>query len=143
MRLHFRKQKIGNATLPSGILNSLSERSVSSISYSSLRAQQNQQVQRQQQQQHRQYTTATSETFRFSRMTDDLDDVAERLEDRAVRGGRMRAGGRRGGGGASGPPNRDMLVSKALSTLLRHQAGNAGVELDAEGFARLDQVVSL
>ncbi|KAI0527789.1 RNA 2'-phosphotransferase, Tpt1 [Xylaria bambusicola] len=37
--------------------------------------------------------------------------------------------------------NRGFLISKALSTLLRHQAGNAGIKLDAEGFARLDQVL--
>lgn len=38
--------------------------------------------------------------------------------------------------------NREVAVSKALSKLLRHAAGDAGVKLDAEGFASLEQVVS-
>ncbi|KXJ94440.1 KptA family-domain-containing protein [Microdochium bolleyi] len=85
----------------------------------------------------------------------DLDDAAGRVEDRALHG----SGGKRGGGGGRGARrgggagggrggrnggadggNRDMILSKALSTLLRHQAEAAGVELDGEGFARLDQV---
>ena len=39
--------------------------------------------------------------------------------------------------------NREVAVSKALSKLLRHAAEDVGVTLDGEGFARLDQVVSL
>jgi RNA:NAD 2'-phosphotransferase (TPT1/KptA family) len=39
--------------------------------------------------------------------------------------------------------NREVAVSKALSKLLRHAAEDAGLSLDGEGFARLDQVVSL
>lgn len=35
-----------------------------------------------------------------------------------------------------------MQVSKALSKLLRHQAENAGIKLDGEGFAPLDQVLA-
>ncbi|KAI0024784.1 RNA 2'-phosphotransferase, Tpt1 [Xylariomycetidae sp. FL0641] len=38
-------------------------------------------------------------------------------------------------------PNRKVQISKALSTLLRHQAANAGITLDAEGYAPLDQVM--
>lgn len=71
-----------------------------------------------------------------------MDRPQERLGGRG--GGRnrgRRGGGARGGGGGGGQ-DRDVLISKALSTLLRHQAVNAGVELDAEGFARLDHVVS-
>ncbi|KAI2472018.1 KptA family-domain-containing protein [Annulohypoxylon bovei var. microspora] len=34
-----------------------------------------------------------------------------------------------------------MLISKALSSLLRHQAQNAGIALDAEGYAPLDKVM--
>lgn len=52
------------------------------------------------------------------------------------RGGR---GGRSGGGRSEG---REVQVSKALSKLLRHQAENAGIKLDEEGFAPLDRVVS-
>jgi hypothetical protein len=37
---------------------------------------------------------------------------------------------------------RDIVISKTLSRLLRHQAKNAGIELDGEGFARVDKVVS-
>ena len=39
--------------------------------------------------------------------------------------------------------SREVAVSKALSKLLRHAADDAGLELDGEGFARVDQVVSL
>ena len=62
------------------------------------------------------------------------------IEDKLSDGKKPRGGGRggRGGGGQS----REVLVSKALSRLLRHQAGNAGIQLDAEGFAALDEVVS-
>lgn len=71
------------------------------------------------------------------------DDAAlERLEEgaRAPRGGggKGKRGGRGGGGGA---PDREVLISKALSALLRHKASDAGIDLDGEGFARLDQVV--
>lgn len=38
--------------------------------------------------------------------------------------------------------DRETLVSKALSKLLRHRAEEAGLTLDAEGYIRLDQVVS-
>lgn len=76
-------------------------------------------------------------------MADDFQDMAERTEERswAGRGGRHRGGGRRGGGGGGGL-SRQVQISKALSTLLRHQAQNAGIQLDAEGFAPLDRVVS-
>ncbi|KAI1821347.1 RNA 2'-phosphotransferase, Tpt1 [Xylaria intraflava] len=55
------------------------------------------------------------------------------------RGGRSRGGG--GGGGGGRGASRQVLISKALSTLLRHQAGNAGIPLDSEGFAPLDRVM--
>lgn len=58
------------------------------------------------------------------------------LESRP-RGGGNRRGGRGGGGGMS----RETQVSKALSKLLRHQAENAGIQLDGEGYAPLDAVV--
>ncbi|KAI1353055.1 hypothetical protein F5Y01DRAFT_66933 [Xylaria sp. FL0043] len=82
-------------------------------------------------------------------MSEDFQDVADRFEDRGGGGGRGRnrrsgggGGGRRGGGGGGGGgPNRQVQISKALSTLLRHQAQNAGIQLDAEGFAPLDQVM--
>ena len=67
-----------------------------------------------------------------------VDDAAlEKLEGgaRAPRGGGK---GKRGGGA----PDREVLISKALSALLRHKASDAGIDLDGEGFARLDQVVS-
>ncbi|KAF4581874.1 tRNA 2'-phosphotransferase 1 [Ophiocordyceps camponoti-floridani] len=37
---------------------------------------------------------------------------------------------------------RDVQVSRALSRLLRHQAESAGIKLDDEGFAPLDQVLA-
>ncbi len=81
-------------------------------------------------------------------MSENFQGVADRIEDLALRGrgGRNRRGGgggrRGGGGGGAGGSNRQVQISKALSTLLRHQAQNAGIQLDAEGFAPLDQVVS-
>lgn len=58
-------------------------------------------------------------------------------------GGRNRNG--RGGKDAGGGKGlgREVLISKALSKLLRHAAQEAGIELDSEGFARLDEVVSM
>jgi hypothetical protein len=38
--------------------------------------------------------------------------------------------------------SREVQISKALSRLLRHQAENAGITLDGEGYAPLDRVVS-
>ncbi|CAK7566412.1 MAG: tRNA 2'-phosphotransferase [Sporothrix epigloea] len=52
-----------------------------------------------------------------------------------------RRSGRRGGGGAGGAENRAVTVSRALSKLLRHQATNAGIPLDPEGYAPLDRVL--
>ncbi|KAI0105412.1 RNA 2'-phosphotransferase, Tpt1 [Nemania sp. FL0031] len=90
--------------------------------------------------------TATGIHSSGNRMEDDFQDTADLIEERtwgAGGGGRSRrggGGGRRGGGGAGGP-NRQVQISKALSTLLRHQAQNAGIKLDAEGFAPLDRVM--
>ncbi|KAH7037861.1 KptA family-domain-containing protein [Microdochium trichocladiopsis] len=70
-------------------------------------------------------------------------DNAEPVPRHGGRSGGARDGKRRGGGGGRGNSdggNRDVILSKALSTLLRHQAEAAGVELDGEGYARLDQV---
>ncbi len=80
-----------------------------------------------------------------------MDDIAESFEETAnsIRHdkGKGRAGGRGGGRGTGrgggGGASRDMLLSKALSKLLRHQAVSAGIQLDREGFAPLDRVVSL
>lgn len=68
------------------------------------------------------------------------------MEEKALDSG-SRHGGRRGRGGGGGGggrgQGREVQVSRAMSKLLRHQADNAGIRLDAEGFAPLDQVVSL
>lgn len=75
-----------------------------------------------------------------------MDEAAEHIQEnieahtnkgkgRAPRGPKTRGG--HGGGG-----NRDVQLSKALSKLLRHQAQTAGIQLDREGFAALDRVVS-
>ncbi|KAM0162608.1 hypothetical protein ACHAPG_001633 [Botrytis cinerea] len=70
-------------------------------------------------------------------------DVARLAEEGGV--GEVRAGdakrGKGGKGRAGGAQNREMLISKALSKLLRHAAESEGVELDGEGFARLDLVM--
>lgn len=77
---------------------------------------------------------------------DGFAETAERMGDLALRG-KGRGGGRdrrgRGGRGGGGGQDREVLISKALSSLLRHQAQNAGITLDGEGYAPLDQVVSL
>lgn len=78
-------------------------------------------------------------------MADQVTETALAVEDGAQqqkRGGRRggRGGGGRGGGGGGQP--REVLVSKALSKLLRHQAENAGLTLDEGGYAPLDKVVS-
>ncbi|KXX76462.1 tRNA 2'-phosphotransferase 1 [Madurella mycetomatis] len=73
----------------------------------------------------------------------DLLADPDRLEDIAVPSSSSRGGskGRGGRGGRGGRSRRDVDLSKALSKLLRHQAGNAGIELDREGFAPLDRVL--
>jgi len=66
------------------------------------------------------------------------------MEDRGGRSNRRGRGGRgggRGGGGGGGGQGREVQVSKALSKLLRHAAEEEGIQLDKEGFAKLDQVV--
>lgn len=66
----------------------------------------------------------------------------EALEDRVLsKAEREKRGGGRGRGG--GGQSREVLVSKALSKLLRHQADNAKIKLDEEGYAPLGQVVGL
>lgn len=73
-------------------------------------------------------------------------DIEERFHGQGNQGGGRGRGkggrGGRGGGGGKGP-DREVAVSKALSKLLRHAADDAGIKLDAEGYARLDEVVSL
>lgn len=87
------------------------------------------------------------------KMPEEFQDAADRIGDLALgggagKGGRNRRGGRCGGGGGgrggegAERGSRELLISKALSTLLRHQAQNAGIKLDAEGYAPLDKVVS-
>jgi 2'-phosphotransferase len=72
-----------------------------------------------------------------------LEDKASSGGKRGNDGGRRKGGGRGGGGGGGGGQGREVQVSKALSKLLRHQAASAGIQLDDEGFAPLDRVVSL
>ncbi|KAM3464731.1 hypothetical protein NHJ6243_002295 [Beauveria neobassiana] len=71
-------------------------------------------------------------------------DIMDKLDSQAggknARGGRKGRGGR-GGGGGGGGGNRSSDVSRALSRLLRHQAENAGIKLDGEGYAPLDKVL--
>ncbi|KAH8658656.1 KptA family-domain-containing protein [Tricladium varicosporioides] len=72
-------------------------------------------------------------------------DIEERFHGRGSQGGgRTRGkggrGGRGGGGGGKGL-DREVAVSKALSKLLRHAADDAGIKLDTEGYAKLDEVM--
>jgi 2'-phosphotransferase len=83
-------------------------------------------------------------------MAEELD-LTDRGGKRGARGGRPKAGGgggsgsrgNRAGGSGGGEMNREVAISKALSKLLRHAAVDAGLKLDPEGFARVDQVVSI
>lgn len=83
-------------------------------------------------------------------MSMEADDLAEKFEDNVSMqgggGGKGKGkGGRKGGGGggkpADGGKQREKQVSMALSRLLRHQALNAGITLDKEGYAPLDRVL--
>lgn len=86
----------------------------------------------------------------FIHMAEELD-LTDRGGKRGARGGRPKAGGsggsgsrgNRAGGSGGGEMNREVAISKALSKLLRHAAVDAGLKLDPEGFARVDQVVSI
>jgi 2'-phosphotransferase len=73
------------------------------------------------------------------------DDLHSHIEERGGgrRGGRGGSRGSRGGGRGGGRGgSREVMISKALSKLLRHAAEDEGLVLDGEGFGRLDQVVS-
>jgi 2'-phosphotransferase len=77
-------------------------------------------------------------------IAEDFEEMVSRQGDKGSRGGRGKGGrGGRGGGRGSGGLPRDVSVSKTMSKLLRHQATHAGIQLDKEGFAPLDRVVSL
>ena len=52
-----------------------------------------------------------------------------------------RRGGRSGAGRSE--QNRDVLVSKALSKILRHDAEKERLRLDSEGYAKVDELVSV
>ncbi|KAG6365175.1 hypothetical protein INS49_006783 [Diaporthe citri] len=78
----------------------------------------------------------------------DADELAAQFEDKAsVRAaGSGKTGGRKAGGGGGGKAGdggkqREKQISMALSRLLRHQALNAGIKLDKEGYAPLDRVL--
>ncbi|OLN93896.1 tRNA 2'-phosphotransferase 1 [Colletotrichum chlorophyti] len=78
-------------------------------------------------------------------MADHPEEIAAAVEDKTQRaGGRKGGKGGRGGGGGGGGggQGREVLVSKALSKLLRHQAENAGIRLDDGGYAPLDKVLA-
>ncbi|KFH48087.1 tRNA 2'-phosphotransferase-like protein [Hapsidospora chrysogenum ATCC 11550] len=68
----------------------------------------------------------------------ELEDKA--LDSKPPRKSRGRNG--RGGGRGGGHQSREVQVSKALSRLLRHQAENAGIKLDRDGYAPLDEVLA-
>ncbi|KAF4783354.1 Tpt1/KptA family RNA 2'-phosphotransferase [Colletotrichum scovillei] len=86
---------------------------------------------------------------RNGEMADQFEETAPAAGDSAQQqkrggGGGGRRGGRGGGGrgGGGGGQPREVLVSKALSKLLRHQAENAGLKLDEGGYAPLDKVLA-
>jgi 2'-phosphotransferase len=68
----------------------------------------------------------------------DLEELS--LSKRNQRSDRGRGRGGRSTGGRPGQ-GREVEISKALSKLLRHDAVKEGLELDGEGFAKVDQVV--
>ncbi|KAK1640554.1 Tpt1/KptA family RNA 2'-phosphotransferase [Colletotrichum phormii] len=77
-----------------------------------------------------------------------MADKHEEAAAAAIEAQQQKRGGRRGGkgggrgGGRGGVQPREVLVSKALSKLLRHQAENAGLTLDEGGYAPLDKVLA-
>lgn len=77
----------------------------------------------------------------------DADELAAQFEDKASVRATGKTGGRKAGGGGGKPGDggkqREKQISMALSRLLRHQALNAGIKLDKEGYAPLDRVVSV
>lgn len=82
------------------------------------------------------------------RNMDAADDLAERFEAQAAVHHQQQQQpppkGSKGAGGAAGSvQKREKDISRALSRLLRHQATKAGIQLDREGYAPLDKVVSL
>lgn len=83
-------------------------------------------------------------TAKMSALEEDGSSISTQIaiEDKLAGGRKPRGGGRGGRGGGGGSQSREVQVSKTLSKLLRHQAANAGIKLDAEGFAALDEVVS-
>lgn len=96
-------------------------------------------------QEHSSHTRSVSTT---AAAMDATDDLAERIETQASSGQGKKGGGggssKKGGAsaGAGGAQKKEKDISRALSRLLRHQATNAGITLDAEGYAPLDKVVS-
>lgn len=56
------------------------------------------------------------------------------------REGKGQKGGGGGGGGRKDPP-REVLVSKALSFVLRHAAEREGVKIDSQGYANVGELV--
>ncbi|WYZ40539.1 hypothetical protein EsH8_IV_000880 [Colletotrichum jinshuiense] len=79
------------------------------------------------------------------KMADEFVEGAGALDDKTQKKGGGPGGGRKGGKGGrggGGAQSREMLVSKALSKLLRHQAENAGIQLDEGGYAPLDKVLA-
>ncbi|KAF4465460.1 tRNA 2 -phosphotransferase 1 [Fusarium albosuccineum] len=66
-------------------------------------------------------------------------ELEEKVQNKVSKGNGGRGRGRGGGGGGQG---REVQISKALSRLLRHQASNAGIQLDGEGYAPLSSVLA-
>ncbi|KAI6785798.1 uncharacterized protein J7T54_006137 [Emericellopsis cladophorae] len=72
----------------------------------------------------------------------EADSTQDSLEStaRPNNNNRTRKNNNNGKGGSG--QSRQVLISKALSRLLRHQATNAGITLDAEGYAPLKAVLA-
>ncbi|KAK4179800.1 putative tRNA 2'-phosphotransferase 1 [Triangularia setosa] len=70
--------------------------------------------------------------------------IADQFDAQTSSSTSSKRGGRSGGGRGGGRPGggRAVDLSRALSRLLRHQASNAGIDLDKEGYAPLDKVLS-
>jgi hypothetical protein len=92
---------------------------------------------------HTNYSTSHRNVY-LDKMADTTDNTTHSaLEDKAIEQAQKgRGASGRGRGGRSGGQGREVQISKALSRLLRHQAENAGITLDSEGYAPLDRVVS-
>lgn len=76
-------------------------------------------------------------------MTEDAESLPSIGGRSANRGAHLARGlGRGGGGGRRRDEDPNVVLSKSLSGVLRHKAKDHGLAMDAEGYVKLDDLVS-